>query len=181
MRERDAERPGVGATEHRPPARNQAPRKPYRRGPGERQGASGHTVCFLPLLPEDQSLNCQRPRQLPAPCQPRPAPPPTHQPLLPHLRAERRGILWRWRGPSGLRWVWRNALGGPRRVGGLLGVAGRLSGTVSPFRAEQGTSLETPSWARGHRQQGCGHPPSPGSRLQWVTVFFSRGSSPPRD
>ena len=36
-------------------------------------------------------------------------------------------------------------LGGTRRVGGLLGVAGRLSGTVSPFRAEQGTSLETPS------------------------------------
>ena len=33
-------------------------------------------------------------------------------------------------------------------VGGLLGVAGRLSGTVSPFRAEQGTSLETPSRAR---------------------------------
>ena len=28
---------------------------------------------------------------------------------------------------------------------GILGVAGRLSGTVSPFRAEQGTSLETPS------------------------------------
>ena len=28
-------------------------------------------------------------------------------------------------------------LGGTRRVGGLLGVAGRLSGTVSPFRAEQ--------------------------------------------
>ena len=27
------------------------------------------------------------------------------------------------------------ALGGTRRVGGLLGVAGRLSGTVSPFRA----------------------------------------------
>ena len=39
-------------------------------------------------------------------------------------------------------------LGGPRRVGGLLGVAGRLSGTVSPFRAEQGTSLETPWRAR---------------------------------
>ena len=33
-------------------------------------------------------------------------------------------------------------LGGTRRVGGLLGVAGRLSGTVSPFRAEQGTSLD---------------------------------------
>ena len=36
----------------------------------------------------------------------------------------------------------------PRRVGGLLGVAGRLSGTVSPLRAEQGSSLETPSRAR---------------------------------
>ena len=35
-------------------------------------------------------------------------------------------------------------LEGTRRVGGLLGVAGRLSGTVSPFRAEHGTSLETP-------------------------------------
>ena len=39
-------------------------------------------------------------------------------------------------------------LGGPRCVGGLLGVAGRLSGTVSPFRSEQGTSLETTSRAR---------------------------------
>ena len=42
-----------------------------------------------------------------------------------------------------LEWI---DIGGTRRVGGLLGVAGRLSGTVSPFRAEQGTSLETPSW-----------------------------------
>ena len=25
--------------------------------------------------------------------------------------SERRGILWRWRGPSGLRWVWRNRRG----------------------------------------------------------------------
>ena len=39
-------------------------------------------------------------------------------------------------------------LGGTRRVGGLLGVAGRLSGTISPFRAKQGTSLETPWRAR---------------------------------
>ena len=40
-------------------------------------------------------------------------------------------------------------LGGPRRVAGLLGVAGRLSGTVSPFRAEQGTSLDRRLRARG--------------------------------
>ena len=40
--------------------------------------------------------------------------------------------------------VHRVAKSWTRRVGGLLGVAGRLSGTVSPFRAEQGTSLETP-------------------------------------
>ena len=41
--------------------------------------------------------------------------------------------------------------GGTRRVGGLLGVAGRLSGTVSPFRAEQGTSLApTGAAARGN-------------------------------
>ena len=39
---------------------------------------------------------------------------------------------------------YKDPLEGTRRVGGLLGVAGRLSGTVSPFRAEQGTSLETP-------------------------------------
>ena len=32
-------------------------------------------------------------------------------------------------------------LGGTQRVRGLLGVAGSLSGTVSPFRAEQGLSL----------------------------------------
>ena len=40
-------------------------------------------------------------------------------------------------------------LEGTRRVGELLVVAGSLSGTVSPFRGEQGTSLETPSRARG--------------------------------
>ena len=44
-------------------------------------------------------------------------------------------------------------LGGTRRVGGLLGVAGRLSGTVSPFRAEQGTSLES----RGMEVADLGH------------------------
>ena len=47
-------------------------------------------------------------------------------------------------------------LGGTRRVGGLLGVAGRLSGTVSPFRAKQGTSLETPSRARASSCQEAG-------------------------
>ena len=35
-------------------------------------------------------------------------------------------------------------LEGTRRVGELLRVAGRLSGTVSHFRTEPGTSLETP-------------------------------------
>ena len=34
-------------------------------------------------------------------------------------------------------------LGGTRRVGGLLGVAGRLSGTVSPFRAEHDDGVDT--------------------------------------
>ena len=67
-------------------------------------------------------------------------------------------------------------LGVTRRVGGLLWVAGRLSGTVSPFRAEQGTSLETPSRARASSCQAVG-----------TTWFFSscggildllRGSQP---
>ena len=35
-----------------------------------------------------------------------------------------------------IKWLTGTDLGGTRRVGGLLGVAGRLSGTVSPFRAE---------------------------------------------
>ena len=47
-------------------------------------------------------------------------------------------------------------LEGTRRVGELLGVAGRLSGTVSHFRAEQGTSLETPSRARASSCQEVG-------------------------
>ena len=44
--------------------------------------------------------------------------------------------------------------------------AGRLSGTVSPFRAEQGTSLETPSRARASSCQEVG-----------TTWFFTLGSS----
>ena len=47
-------------------------------------------------------------------------------------------------------------LGGTRRVGGLLGVSGRLSGTVSPFREEQGSSLETPWRARASSCQDVG-------------------------
>ena len=39
-----------------------------------------------------------------------------------------------------------------------LRVAGRRSGTVSPFRAEQGTSLETPSRARASSCQEVGTP-----------------------
>ena len=59
---------------------------------------------------------------------------------------------------------------------GTFWVAGRLSGTVSPFRAEQGTSLETPSRARASSCQELG-----------TTWFFSscggilelrRGSQP---
>ena len=61
-------------------------------------------------------------------------------------------LLSRSGGEKGLRGSGAGTLGvpleGTRRVGGLFGVAGRLSGTVSPFRAEQGTSLETPSRAR---------------------------------
>ena len=53
----------------------------------------------------------------------------------------------------------RATLWGTRRVGGLLGVAGRLSGTVSPFRAEQGTSFETPSRARASTCQEVGTTP----------------------
>ena len=61
-------------------------------------------------------------------------------------------LLSRTGGEKGLRGSGAGTLGvpleGTRRVGGLLGVAGRLSGSVSPFRAEQGTSLETPWRAR---------------------------------
>ena len=39
-----------------------------------------------------------------------------------------------------------------------MGVAGRLSGTVSPLRAEQGTSLETPSRARASSCQAAREP-----------------------
>ena len=59
-------------------------------------------------------------------------------------------------------------LGGTRRVGGLLGVAGRLSGTVSPFRAEQGTSLETPSRASGLKGV---QPPLPFGESQRIDAF----------
>ena len=44
----------------------------------------------------------------------------------------------------------------PCIVGRGVGVAGRLSGTVSPFRAEQGTSLETPWRARASSCQEVG-------------------------
>ena len=81
---------------------------------------------------------------------------------------------------EGAQMKWCGTLGVPldrtRHVGELLGVAGRLSGTVSPFRAEQGTSLETPSRARASSCQEVG-----------TTWFFSscggilelrRGSQP---
>ena len=43
----------------------------------------------------------------------------------------------------------RLSLGGTRRVGGLLGVAGRLSGTVSPFRAARAPPPAFPRNPRG--------------------------------
>ena len=68
-------------------------------------------------------------------------------------------------------------LEGTRRVGEMLGVAGRLSGTVSPFRAEQGTSLETPWRARASSRGEAGtsgflsvsdsDPPTSGSLQSW--------------
>ena len=66
-------------------------------------------------------------------------------------------------------------LGGTRRVGGLLGVAGRLSGTVSPFGAEQGTSLETPSRARASSCQAvaAGRPKSLALRLPFALTCRS--------
>ena len=52
--------------------------------------------------------------------------------LLDHLDpgARQFGAWLGWQGKSKM-----DLLGRARRVGGLLGVAGRLSGTVSPFRA----------------------------------------------
>ena len=51
-------------------------------------------------------------------------------------------------------------LGGTRRVGGLLGVAGRLSGTVSPFRARGrgGGAGDCGLEARGQRRLRAGTP-----------------------
>ena len=66
-------------------------------------------------------------------------------PSRPHHSGES-PLLSRSGGKKGLRGSCAGTLGvpigGTRRVGGILGVAGRLSGTVSPFRAEQGTSLD---------------------------------------
>ena len=69
-------------------------------------------------------------------------------------------LLSRSGGEKGLRGSCARTLGvplaGTRRVGELLGVAGRLSRTVSPFRAEQWTSFETPSQARASSCQEVG-------------------------
>ena len=58
-----------------------------------------------------------------------------------HLHGQEHSILSRSGGEKGLRGSGAGTLGvplgGTRRVGGLLGVAGRLSGTVSPFRVNQ--------------------------------------------
>ena len=69
-------------------------------------------------------------------------------------------LLSRSGGEKGLRGSCAGTLGvpleGTRRVGDPLGVAGRLSRTVSPFRAEQWTSFETPSQTRASSCQEVG-------------------------
>ena len=93
------------------------------------------------------------------------------EPLQDH--AGQSPLLSRSGGEKGLRGSGAGTLGvplqGTRRVGGHLGVAGRLSGTVSPFRAEQGTSLETPSRARVpwvHLRSHCSEAPPASSGRQ---------------
>ena len=72
--------------------------------------------------------------------------------------SERRGILWRWRGPSGIRWVWRNGRG-PHLEGRQEPQAS------SPFR--------TPTRARTLEAGECSRPCPPPfgdaslSELQW--------------
>ena len=98
-----------------------------------------------------------------------PARPPLPGRALFSVHAGESPLLSRSGGEKGLRGSGAGTLGvplgGTRLVGGLLGVAGRLSGTVSPFRAEQGTSLETPSQARASYCQAVG--------TTWL--FSSRG------
>ena len=66
----------------------------------------------------------------------------------------------------------QSPLGGTRRVGGLLGVAGRLSGTVSPFRDER---TPTPPRAARFRPGPAGLPA--GSQPHWRTMHGG-GSAP---
>ena len=98
-------------------------------------------------LLELAQTHVQRVSEAIQPSHPLSSPFPHREPLPDH--AGESPLLSRSGGEKGLRGSGARTLGvpfgGTRRVGGLLGVAGRLSGTVSPFRAEQGTSLETPS------------------------------------
>ena len=68
---------------------------------------------------------------------------------------ESRGLQSRYGEHLGVQYM-QSELSGKVRVGGPLGVAGRLSGTLSPFRAEQGTSLVTPWRARASSCQEVG-------------------------
>ena len=92
--------------------------------------------------------------------------------------SERRGILWRWRGPSGLRWVWRNGRG-PIREGSW---ASRGSAGAEGKRCEGCSAQKTVTasgWIRPHVRCGCRPKPVPKVptlHKNWGFTLRHRGS-----
>ena len=62
----------------------------------------------------------------------------------------------------------------PRRVGGLLGVAGRLSGTVSPFRAAENGRADF-IWATAIGEKDFGTAQRQIEQSNWLCVASSQG------